>query len=347
VTSGVTHRSSKKYLRTVIGIHEWYHDINDDVFSATTTKGMIRVLLSTVFKRRETAKYTMKRQNFLCWWTTTAVALSSVGHAWVPLGTTRCRGLHTGSRPAFLQVDLTTLQDRTNQRRNLGSTRPSKGSGYITRLYSSSDNDEGFLSRIGKAAKNLLPKNLFGNEEEKNKLARKKEYRDEVSGGLEAMLKDAPLGVRMMGKLITPLVSSLASNLADAMAEQQRTTEGIMDDARAYLKGDPSVSALLGEAIQLGAPFSQSTSSSSINGQTQTRVELAMPVQGSRGSGTVRLLATQDGIAQLQLDASGRRLDVKLTRRGSASSSFGRSSPSRINGDDNIIEAEVIEKDTK
>lgn len=218
---------------------------------------------------------------------------------------------------------------------------------YITRLYSSSDKDEGFLSRIGKAAKNLLPKNLFGNEEEKNKLARKKEYRDEVSGGLEAMLKDAPLGVRMMGKLITPLVSSLASNLADAMAEQQRTTEGIMDDARAYLKGDPSVSALLGEAIQLGAPFSQSTSSSSINGQTQTRVELAMPVQGSRGSGTVRLLATQDGIAQLQLDASGRRLDVKLTRRGSASSSFGRSSPSRINGDDNIIEAEVIEKDTK
>jgi hypothetical protein len=218
----------------------------------------------------------------------------------------------------------------------------------VKRLYSSSKNDdEGILSKIGKAAKKFLPTNIFGTEEEKTKLARKKEYRDQVSGGLDSMLKDAPLALRMMGKLVSPLVSSMASTLADTMAEQQRTTEGVMDDAREYLMGDPAVSQLLGGSIQLGPPFSQSSSSSNINGQMNTRLELVMPIQGSKGSGTVRLLATQDGISQLQLEAGGRRLDVSLTKRGSPSSSTRNSLSSRINGDDNIIEAEVIDKETK
>ena len=118
-----------------------------------------------------------------------------------------------------------------------------------------------------------------------------------------------------------------------------------MDDARGYLVSDPAVTSLLGEPISLGTPFSQSTSTTSINGKTQTRIELAMPVSGSRASGTVRLLATQDGISQMQLDAGGRRLDVSLTK---SRRPFGGSIRSdRVNGDDNIIEAEVIEKNTK
>lgn len=222
-----------------------------------------------------------------------------------------------------------------------------------TRLYASSRNKDpeeggGLFSQLGKVAKNFLPTSVFGSKEEKKQLARKKEVRDQVSGGLDNLLKDAPLGVRMIGKMVSPLISTMASTLADTMAEQQRTTEGIMDDARGYLFGDPAVRDLIGERIQLGVPFSQSSSTSSINGITQTRVELAMPIQGSRGSGTVRLLATQDGIAQLQLDALGRRVDVKLTKKASPSStSFRSSSSSRINGDDNIIEAEVIDKKSK
>ncbi|KAL3943249.1 MAG: hypothetical protein SGBAC_002694 [Bacillariaceae sp.] len=220
-----------------------------------------------------------------------------------------------------------------------------------TRLYSSKNNNnkgEGLLSKIGKK---ILPTRLFGSDEEKKKLAKKKEARDQMNGTLDAMLKDAPLGVRMMAKMVTPIISTVASGLSDVMAEQQRTTEGIMDDARGYLVGDPAVSGLLGEPIQLGAPFSQSSSTSSINGQTQTRVQLAMSVTGSRLSGTVQVLATQDGIAQMQVDAGGRRIDVNLLNRGSAGSStvFGASSSSssRISDDDNIIEAEIIDKESK
>lgn len=284
----------------------------------------------------------MKRQNLLC--LTAAAALTSGSQAWVVLPTpltTTARGISTRS---LLQLDFTSPHDRYHQNSFSSSSSSSRRQREpTTRLFSSGD-DEGVLSKIGNKIKSFLPTKIFGSQEEKDKLARKKEYRNQVSGGLSEMLKDAPLPMRMMGKMISPILSSVAASLADTMAEQQRTTEGVMDDARGYLMGDPAVTDLLGEPISLGSPFSQSSSTTSINGKTQTRVELAMPVSGSRASGTLRLLATQDGISQMQLDARGQRLDVSLTRR---SRSFGSSGTNRVNGDDNIIEAEVIDKDTK
>lgn len=222
-----------------------------------------------------------------------------------------------------------------------------------TRLYSSGRNNGdvgGIFSKLGEVAKSVLPTNMFGSEKEMEELARRKEVKNQISGGLDTMLKDAPLGVRMMGKLISPLVSGMASTLAETMAEQQRTTEGVMDDARAYLLGDPAVTNLLGNSISLGAPFSQSSSTTSINGRTQTRVELAMPVNGPLASGTVRVLATQDGIAQMQLEVYGRRMDVSLaSRQGWSPNGRSPSMPSspRNGGDDYFIEAEIIDKQTK
>jgi len=183
-----------------------------------------------------------------------------------------------------------------------------------------------------------LPKKWFGSDEEKAKIQR----RQETKNGIDAMLKDAPLGVRMLGKMVTPLVSSLA----ETMADQQRAVGSIIEEAQGYLVGDPAVTGLLGVPISLGAPFSQSSSSSSINGQVQSRVELAMPVSGPNGSGTVRLLASQDQIVQLQLDALGRTVNVSLTNsrqsfKGTSSGMGGRSSPK---SDPDIIEAEIIEK---
>ena len=324
---------------------------------------------STMYKGREKAQCTtMRRRNVWYCWTTAAASFTSVGDAaaWIPGGVSptsttflsRGAGHHLGRRPTFgQQPDFMTITDREEPRFVYGYPPQSvnrQKSSMTTRLYSSSSNnnkkkeEEGFLSKIGKAVQKMLPTSIFGSDEEKLTLARKKEYRDQVSGSLDTLLKDAPLPLRMMGKMVSPLLSSVASTLADTMAEQQRTMEGIMDDARAYLLGDPAVSKLLGEPIQLGTPFSQSSSSSSINGQTQTRVELAMPIQGSKGAGTMRLLATQDGISQIELDVGGRRLEVQLAnKKKGMSSSIGSSSPSKVNGDDNIIEAEVIEKETK
>lgn len=279
----------------------------------------------------------MRRRSLL--YLAAAAYSSSAVNAWIIPGTTTTTSRNFQTR-SHLQPDVLLPQSYHRKSHN----HQPRISTTSSRLYSSGK-DEGFLAKIGNAVKSILPTSIFGSDEEKQKLARKKEYRDQVSGGLNQVLKDAPLGIRMMGKMVSPILSSMASSLADTMAEQQRTTEQLMDDARGYLMGDPAVANLLGEPISLGAPFSQSSATTSINGKTQTRVELGMPVFGSRSSGTVRLLATQDGISQLLLDAGGRSINVSLTRKGK-SSNFG-SSAYKVNGDDNIIEAEVIEKKAK
>jgi hypothetical protein len=217
----------------------------------------------------------------------------------------------------------------------------------------SNEEKKGLLSKASDAVKSVLPTKWFGSKEEKQELQRRKDVRDEISGGLNEILKDAPLPVKMIGKMLKPLMSKVAATLAETVAEQQRTTEAMLEDARGYLMFDPAVTKLLGEPIRIGTPFAQSSSTTSINGKTQSRVELSLPVSGSRDSGVVRIVASQEGISQLQVEAGGRSVNVSLKKKGwsssgSASSSSGSgSSYSLPRDDDNIIEAEIIDKKTK
>jgi hypothetical protein len=272
---------------------------------------------------------------------TAAAAFSSMSQAWmIPPSLQSQKAIQKTIHPAFPSPPVSNLDGS-----HFFSHKPQNGA---TRRYFSSrrDDDEGkgLLSKIGKAVKSVLPTKLFGSDEEKRKLQRRKEVGDQVSGGLTEILKDAPLGVRMIGKMISPLMRKVASSLAETMAAQQRTTEALLDDARGYLMRDPDVTRLLGEPISVGTPFSQSSSTTSINGKTQSRVELGVPVSGSIDSGVARLFATQDGISQLQVEAGGRTINVSLSKQQWSSSSSRGSFSSRSDSDDNIIEAEIIDK---
>ncbi|KAL3922174.1 MAG: hypothetical protein SGILL_002347 [Bacillariaceae sp.] len=227
-----------------------------------------------------------------------------------------------------------------------------------TRLYQSSplrqrdsnnnDNNDsdGLFGKLGKAAKSMLPTNLFGSEEEKEKLARKQEVKDQVKGSMDEMLKNAPLGVRMMGKMVAPLMGNLASTMAEGFSEQQRATEGLLDDARELILSDAAVTQVMGTPIQIGAPFSQSSSMSSVNGKAQSRIELALNISGPKRSGIARILATEDGISQLLVESGGQLFDVNLASRGRRSGGSVPKSFGGGGGDENIIEAEIIDKDT-
>jgi hypothetical protein len=222
---------------------------------------------------------------------------------------------------------------------------------HQTRLFSSNkDNDGGgggLLSKVKGVAKSVLPTKWFQSEKEKKLAIQRKRTQDELKGGLKEMLKGAPLPIRMIGGMIAPLVSTVMSGLAESMAEQQATIESVMKDAKSYLAADPAVAQRLGEPIQVGAPFSQSSSSTSINGESSTRVDLAFPVTGPLGSGIARLSASDDKIKELQVEANGRVVSVDLLSKGRRRSTFPGSSSSSSSSADNIIEAEIIEKDTK
>jgi hypothetical protein len=278
---------------------------------------------------------------------TAAAALSSSSQAWVITPSVHLqRHMHTSIPTAASPSLVVTRRELFSKKQENRATRM-----HFSRK--SNEEKKGLLSKASDAVKSVLPTKWFGSKEEKQELQRRKDVRDEISGGLNEILKDAPLPVKMIGKMLKPLMSKVAATLAETVAEQQRTTEAMLEDARGYLMFDPAVTKLLGEPIRIGTPFAQSSSTTSINGKTQSRVELSLPVSGSRDSGVVRIVASQEGISQLQVEAGGRSVNVSLKKKGwsssgSASSSSGSgSSYSLPRDDDNIIEAEIIDKKTK
>ena len=248
-----------------------------------------------------------------------------------------------------------SIHGRNSQRRSYSSS-------SLNMMNPSEDGGSGggFLSKIGKKVSSFLggPQS----EEDKQKAAaieRKKQVKDQVSGGIDEMFKGAPLGVRMLGNMvIKPLLGSVASTLAEGMASQAQMMEKVMDDAQTLIMNDRAVVDALGVPIQISnTPFSQASSSISVNGQTQSRIELATNVSGSKGSGIARIVANGDSISQLLIESSdGRLFNVDVTLSSSSrswSSSSGRSftsssfSSTTTKNDNDIIEAEIVEKETK
>jgi hypothetical protein len=215
----------------------------------------------------------------------------------------------------------------------------------------------GFRRATKNAARKVLPTKWFGTKEEKEALTRKQQVKDRVQGELGEMLKGAPLPIRMFGKYVAaPLMGKIASGVAEAGRQQQETIEGILDEALQLLVNDPDIVDLLGTPIQIGTPFSQMSSTMVINGRRQMRTEFAVEVSGPLRNGVSRIVATDEGISTLLVESNGTLYNVNLTSSGKMSSSSPRSRkkpPAPRSGgpsfgeDDNFIEAEIINKETK
>uniref|UniRef100_A0A7S2ULW9 Plastid lipid-associated protein/fibrillin conserved domain-containing protein n=1 Tax=Attheya septentrionalis TaxID=420275 RepID=A0A7S2ULW9_9STRA len=231
----------------------------------------------------------------------------------------------------------------------------------MVRLYATgrNKNDKSFLDKAKNVAKSILPAKWFRTKEEKKAAIELKKVRDEMSGGITELLKDAPLGVRALGKLVAPIFSKLASGIVKTLETQQRQMEDLLMDARSFLVSDPAASDALGEPIEIGAPFSQSSSSSNINGQVSTRIQTSFEVRGSYQSGVATMSANESGIQSLQLNVGSRNINVNLSggfsgRPYDISSSSGEKvetinvpksklGRNRINKDD-VIDVEFVEK---
>ena len=206
------------------------------------------------------------------------------------------------------------------------------------------DNSGGKKEGIADKALSKI-KGFFGGNDEKKKAEIVSSDRSSTSAGglMNEMLKDAPFPIRMMGKMMTPIISSLA----EGMQEQVKQVEDLIDDARIMIISDAQVVDMLGEPIEVAtAPFQQSSSSTNINGKMTTRVQASFQVQGSRGSGIASMLASggeKASIEQLSVNVGGRTLNVNTS---SASSRFNSSSYSGSSSvpEDGIIDAEFVEK---
>jgi Cytochrome oxidase complex assembly protein 1 len=211
------------------------------------------------------------------------------------------------------------------------------------------DDDNSILGQVKSVAKKILPASWFQSDEERRQKNEMKRVEKEIKSEIQQVFKDFPLPIRMLGNMIAPMFSGLMSNLAETAASQQSMVDVVHDQAVRLIQSDASVRQELGDTITVGRPFSQSSSSSSINGVTTSRVELAFAISGPRGEGVGRLQASGSGnqsptIQFLQVQANGRRIDVNTIASSSPRTSKFSSGH---NGDDNIIDAEIIEKEVK
>ena len=138
-----------------------------------------------------------------------------------------------------------------------------------------------------------------------------------LTNGLDELLKDAPLPVKLAAQLAKPLVGALEV----ALKEGAEDSEVLLESAQSALQRDARVTALLGPDVQIGGVFS--SASSNINGQKM--IQLQFSISGG-ATGALRGETPSGGgapkLVSLQVSGGGQQFDVPVGL-GSAGSSAG------------------------
>ena len=153
----------------------------------------------------------------------------------------------------------------------------------------------------------------------------KKKKGGALSNGLDEVLKNAPLPVKLAAQLAKPLIGALETLLEEGQAD----TDVLLTKAESALRRDARVTQLLGDDVEIGGVFM--SSSSNINGVKS----LQLQAQLSGGGGTVALRGESQGaggsleLTSLQASVGGQVIDVPA---GLGSAASGSTAPSRGGG---------------
>lgn len=273
----------------------------------------------------------------------TAAALTTLSGPYSPSHAYAFQICHPNSAWKHINVKQEVSPQEQTQMRTLHRFQNTSTRLFFSRNSSNkSDKDKSIFDKTADKVKKFVPSFL----KPKSSLTKKERAKDEVSSSIDKMLKDAPLGVRMMGKMISPIISSVAGNMAEAMEEQSRQMSDLLSDARMYIVSDSVVIQDLGEPIEVGSPFSQSSSSMNVNGKTTSRINASFEVRGSQGSGIATMDASDGKISQLLLNINGKRVHINVTgmpKQTVSGSSSKKTSRSGGLGKNRIIDAEIID----
>lgn len=195
-----------------------------------------------------------------------------------------------------------------------------------------------FLSNLLDKAKEVGSKYLPAVFGQPSKQQRKKEIvRREIDETVGALFQNTPFGT--VGKaIIRPLLQTMASTFE----EQAESVQQVVDQAKAFILRDDRLTRRLtgGDgAIQTTSPFSQSSSTTSINGRRTSEIGVSFQVFGRGASGVATVLARNGAITSLYVVIDGVKYNVDPSTLPSSSVSDGLG-----NINDNIIDAEFVEK---
>jgi hypothetical protein len=200
--------------------------------------------------------------------------------------------------------------------------------------------DKSFITRALDKIKSMVP--FLKDEKQKKADIIRKQSADRVSSEIDRMFQDAPLGLRMIGKMMSPLIGSLAGGLVEAAREQSRQMDELLNECENLIAADYLARQELGDIIDIGSPFSQASSTVSVNGVTRKKIEAKFEVRGSKGGGVGILYASERGIDNLLVTVNGRTLNIDTSGRIRTEKS--KSYLGKNKGKDDIIDAELVEK---
>jgi len=182
------------------------------------------------------------------------------------------------------------------------------------------------------------------NDSQKELVRREEQKR--FDSAIDNFLKDAPFPAKIAGELI----KGVGGMVAGMAAETRNDVAEVLLEAERSLRLDSEAVDLLGTEIRCGAPFSQSYSSTSINGKVSKQIILQVPVQGTKGAGTASISAVAgfDGnivLNNLSLRTSSFSRNIGMSSPEDLTNSRTQARPQRdeSRSSANIIDAEIVE----
>lgn len=226
------------------------------------------------------------------------------------------------------------------------------------------------------ATKAVLPKRWTQSKEERQMQLTKTSLKNDINGNLTQILKDAPRSVRIIGKVLIPVISGIAASATNQLQSQNQTIKGLVNeqikevkrefqeqfeeenrkkrridlllsDAKIYIMADPTAREALGERIVDVSFISQCSNTVIINGNTSTFIPLfQFFVVGTKEQGFVAMKATDNGITSMSINMPSRSELIYITPSTSSTGILkgleARLKESSIYAPDDIIDVELI-----
>eukprot|EP00327_Prymnesium_parvum_P011194 CAMPEP_0184377766 /NCGR_PEP_ID=MMETSP0007-20130409/2536_1 /TAXON_ID=97485 /ORGANISM="Prymnesium parvum, Strain Texoma1" /LENGTH=209 /DNA_ID=CAMNT_0026721789 /DNA_START=34 /DNA_END=663 /DNA_ORIENTATION=- len=161
---------------------------------------------------------------------------------------------------------------------------------------------------------------------------KKKPKREEsaLTTGLDQLLRDAPLPMKLAAGMLRPLVGALEG----AMRESAADADDLLYEAGRRLQMEPMT-----KGLSLGRVFSTGSSTSTINGVTQKQITLQCDVIGPTGIPQGNALVQGGTLADGKLGITGLRVqlrDGRVVDVGAGGRGSGRG------GVDDVIDVDVL-----
>ena len=270
-----------------------------------------------------------------------------LGSRW-PTSTCRKFGLkerRMGPRD-FIDVDVDS-GSRPGEEEETGKGRAGSS---LFRSGAGSDSDEqetGLIGGITSAIGTGLAKVFGGNKKSLGARKKKMERKKEMDTAIDSIFDEVGAGKGIAGGIMKAAVKGLGGMISDMATDYASDFGEIQELVLQEIKNDSKAKFMVGDSVQVGAPFQSSSYSSSINGVTTKRMSVVIPVAGTKGQAQAEVEASsrEDGLVSLESlcisNGVSRTVIISPGGRGPPRGG-GRRGGSGGRGGGDVIDVEVV-----